>query len=819
MAATDAKPLPQKNVAYRHYFAIRKNDGTLITSWAGNDSERSLDGASFADCTNEATEIGTTGCGYIDLTSTEMNTDATILKVTVTNTDALPYVVTLFPEEAGDIRADVVAISGDSSAADNLESACDNYTATRGLSGTALPNAAADAAGGLPISDAGGLDMDSIGGAANVLLSSEIDTVSSQTEFALVDGASHDNAYNGQAIVLYDDSNSDFPSVRTVSDYVGSTKTITLSTAPDFTLGTDDSVRIFTTAPGTTAPTTGEIVTAIDADSTKLTAILDDTNELQTDNVPALIAALENVSQAEVQTAANAALVALHLDHLLAVAESDTPVDNSIIAKLASKTGDWSTYAEATDSLQGIREEGDVSWNTTAPDPMRLLASEINTVASQTSFTLVDGADFDDAYNGQTVVLYDDSNNDYTSVRVITDYTGSTKTVTLDSAPDFTLGTDDSVDIFATAPGSTAPTTGQIVTAMDNTSAKFATLVTNTSLVYNDWINGGRLDLLLDSVITLATAIKTKTDTLAFTSGLVQAVMHDATSAGLAKFATVDTGETTVTEGSVAALSQGDGGGAGVGQYQIPVTVLRSSDSLPVVGAIVSIVGTSVYAVTGVSGSVILNAENGTYLIRVTPPTGYTAVADVSKTVADDDVAAFNVVLSESTVASTGGLFQKLATATDWTLSFAIGDLSGTDWEELRFTCKSNAIDQTDAEAEIQIKVSRVASETDGLLILNGATADDLEYGEIEITNAATGTGVVRVFAGATELIAPTHQRLWTADSRVLAANLYQREQTGEPVPLLHWDVKRLDGDGMASPVRQVGYIVATEAITQHVVE
>jgi len=34
------------------------------------------------------------------------------------------------------------------------------YSATRGLSGTALPAAAADAAGGLPISDAGGLDLD-----------------------------------------------------------------------------------------------------------------------------------------------------------------------------------------------------------------------------------------------------------------------------------------------------------------------------------------------------------------------------------------------------------------------------------------------------------------------------------------------------------------------------------------------------------------------------------------------------------------------------------------------------------------------------------
>jgi len=38
----------------------------------------------------------------------------------------------------------------------------DAYSATRGLAGTALPAAVADAAGGLPISDAGGLDLDAI---------------------------------------------------------------------------------------------------------------------------------------------------------------------------------------------------------------------------------------------------------------------------------------------------------------------------------------------------------------------------------------------------------------------------------------------------------------------------------------------------------------------------------------------------------------------------------------------------------------------------------------------------------------------------------
>lgn len=104
MAASDAIPVPRKNTAWRMYFAIRKNDGTLITSWAGADTEISKDGAAFADCTNEATEIGTSGCGYIDLTSTEMNADCVMIKTTVTNTDALPVVTTVHCEEAGDYR-------------------------------------------------------------------------------------------------------------------------------------------------------------------------------------------------------------------------------------------------------------------------------------------------------------------------------------------------------------------------------------------------------------------------------------------------------------------------------------------------------------------------------------------------------------------------------------------------------------------------------------------------------------------------------------------------------------------------------------------
>lgn len=108
MASTDARPHPLKTTAYRRYFAVRKNDGTLITSWAGAASEVSLDGAPFMGTTHTATEIGAAGIGYLDLTAAEMTADAVVLKVTVTNTAALPVVFTFFPEETTD-RAPLVS--------------------------------------------------------------------------------------------------------------------------------------------------------------------------------------------------------------------------------------------------------------------------------------------------------------------------------------------------------------------------------------------------------------------------------------------------------------------------------------------------------------------------------------------------------------------------------------------------------------------------------------------------------------------------------------------------------------------------------------
>ena len=113
MASTDARPVPQKNVAYRVTFPIFDADGDLVTGATGLDSEVSADGGTFADCTNEATEIATSsGMYYLDLTSTEMNADTVAVIVKTSSSGAKTTPIVMYPEEAGDIRVNVTAYGG-----------------------------------------------------------------------------------------------------------------------------------------------------------------------------------------------------------------------------------------------------------------------------------------------------------------------------------------------------------------------------------------------------------------------------------------------------------------------------------------------------------------------------------------------------------------------------------------------------------------------------------------------------------------------------------------------------------------------------------
>ena len=73
----------------------------------------------------------------------------------------------------------------------------------------------------------------------------------------------------------------------------------------------------------------------------------------------------------------------LNLDHLVAVADADDVVDDSIVGKLASTDGDWSKFAKGTDSLQAIRDQGDAAW----------LTNDSGAGAWTIAFTVDDGTD------------------------------------------------------------------------------------------------------------------------------------------------------------------------------------------------------------------------------------------------------------------------------------------------------------------------------------------------------------------------------------------------------------------------------------------
>ena len=109
MASGDAKPLPIKNQALRLTIPILDADGDLVTGAASLDSEVSLDGGAFADCTNEAVEIGSSGLYTLDMTAAELNADTVVVIVKTGTAGAKTTPIILYPQSAGDLPVTIEA--------------------------------------------------------------------------------------------------------------------------------------------------------------------------------------------------------------------------------------------------------------------------------------------------------------------------------------------------------------------------------------------------------------------------------------------------------------------------------------------------------------------------------------------------------------------------------------------------------------------------------------------------------------------------------------------------------------------------------------
>ena len=132
------------------------------------------------------------------------------------------------------------------------------FSATRGLTGTAVPAAAADGAGGLPISDAGGLDLDAKLAATNEVTAARMAVLTQliQSAKTIVEGTCDagssttaviasatspasgvNDQFNGRVMIFAEDTTTAAlrGQATAITDYVHATKTFTvvaLTTAP-----------------------------------------------------------------------------------------------------------------------------------------------------------------------------------------------------------------------------------------------------------------------------------------------------------------------------------------------------------------------------------------------------------------------------------------------------------------------------------------------------------------------------------------------------------------------------------------------------------
>jgi hypothetical protein len=304
-----------------------------------------------------------------------------------------------------------------------------------------------------------------------------------------------DGIYNRNLLVIVGGTGTG--QTRTIVDYVGSTKvtlidrewrvnpnaTSEYQIVPDdtplvadhglATAGTANTITLRAYASAVDSIYNGAIITIIAGTgrgqsgivesyvgSTKVATVCDNWNGTP-DNTSvyvmmpygrAAVACISADALADIKTQADDALSDIKLDHLIAVADGDDPVDNSIIAMMAASDGDWSGFAIADDSLEAIRDRGDAAWITGAggSPPTTLQNTTIASLATQISFTLIAGSADDDAYNGCIIVVEDSVTATQKCIGRILNYTGASKTITLEADPGvFSMAAGDTVDIIA----------------------------------------------------------------------------------------------------------------------------------------------------------------------------------------------------------------------------------------------------------------------------------------------------------------------------------------------------------------------------------
>ena len=238
--------------------------------------------------------------------------------------------------------------------------------------------------------------------------------------------------------------------------------------------------------------------------------------------------ALNDVSTAEVNTQVDLGLSDIGLDHLVAASVTGTDIaDNSIIARMVSKssTADWDSFNNTTDALEALSDaalttaaiadavlDESLAAHTTAGSLGKAVKqikegvvsaeSTVNDAsATTTSFVTALTSAVDDFYNDKILVFIDGALSG--QARIISDYNGTTKAVTFDEATTSAPANGSGFIILSIHSHPLTQIKQEVRSEMDSNSTQLAAIVADTNELQGDWANGGRLDLILDSVLSL----------------------------------------------------------------------------------------------------------------------------------------------------------------------------------------------------------------------------------------------------------------------------------------------------------------------------
>ena len=99
-------PYPVYAAPWGIAFSVFDADGDLVTGMTTPDSEVSLNGDTFADCTNEAVEIATSsGMYYLLLTAAELTADVVSIIVKSATSGMKTTPIVLYPRKLVTIRS------------------------------------------------------------------------------------------------------------------------------------------------------------------------------------------------------------------------------------------------------------------------------------------------------------------------------------------------------------------------------------------------------------------------------------------------------------------------------------------------------------------------------------------------------------------------------------------------------------------------------------------------------------------------------------------------------------------------------------------